>query len=87
MNALLSTEEQEPEAFWFIYPNPAKEELRFGCLKSEGSYQIIDMFGKTVLRGKIANHESIDIKSIPAGAYVIAVQAGATRSLKSFVKQ
>ena len=87
MNALLSTEEQEPEAFWFIYPNPAKEELRFGCLKSEGSYQIIDMFGKTVLRGKIANHESIDIKSIPAGAYVIAVQSGATRSLKSFVRQ
>ncbi len=76
-----------------VYPNPVHEQLYFTSLyirpNQEVNISIINIFGLTVYEKKMRwiNHESIDIKNLPDGFYLLQLVAGNNRFVKSIIKQ
>jgi hypothetical protein len=59
-----------------VYPNPAKENLVFRLKDSYSSIELINSYGKTVLRRNLTNSNYVlDIKDITKGLYVIVIQS------------
>lgn len=72
---------QEMNSFLEIYPNPAKSELHFKTTLSQAAaYQIVDLSGQAVLKGKIdfTSENSLLIEHIKSGIYqlVLTLQDG-----------
>ncbi|MBL7999687.1 MAG: SMP-30/gluconolactonase/LRE family protein [Candidatus Kapabacteria bacterium] len=72
---------------WTISPNPTTSTLRISIPESmlEHTYTVCDYLGSTVLTGKVAHTENVDISALPTGVYYIRLDAPTTTPLK-FVK-
>lgn len=73
---------------WAIYPVPARDKLRISSDKGGAvSYAIFDLTGKKVLEGNILNSNTIDIRSLMKGLYIIELfNKKATLKNKTIVK-
>jgi hypothetical protein len=69
----------------FIYPNPAQDELFISSPSKFMSYVIYDLLGSK-MQSNIFNSK-IDIKSLPQGVYIIALQGGNELVQKMWVKE
>ena len=65
-----------------VFPNPARDEINIILPKESDIYNIemVNLFGKSVLSKKATNQQtginSIDLTSIPSGAYFMRVSSG-----------
>ena len=62
-----------------VYPNPVKHTLYLVGATESTSISVFDMSGKTVLIGK---GESIDVKSISNGMYIISAEGKKVKFIK-----
>jgi hypothetical protein len=84
--ALTSTEEKLTTAVLNVYPNPAVNTLFFSNDVTDGNVNILNLQGATVVSQKI-NNNSVDISSLPAGVYIIAIEKDGVKTVKRFVKK
>lgn len=54
-----------------VYPNPAKNELRWEGNEDFESYEVFNFLGEVVLKGNISTNKLVDISSLPRGVYAI----------------
>ena len=82
---------EEPLSRLHIYPNPVRDliDLEFlGDAPSNMRVQIWDAAGRLLQEQALpANREQIDVQMLPAGFYVLTIQAGEARGWRKFVKQ
>lgn len=73
-----------------VYPNPNNGILFFGGLPAVGNIQarLFNVKGQQVLQKANINQDSnqIEIDQLPAGVYILEIQAGETSSIKKIVK-
>jgi chitodextrinase len=70
-----------------VYPNPVKGDvLNISNLELASEYRIFNMMGQELGKGKIENN-SIFVGSLKAGAYLIEVSNGTSRTTKRFIKE
>ncbi|MBX7241537.1 MAG: fasciclin domain-containing protein, partial [Bacteroidia bacterium] len=65
-------------------PNPSTDYIQVKNF-TEGSFEVIDILGKTVLNGLMQNQQ-IDVTSLPAGSYLIRVAGESSAAQSRFVK-
>jgi len=73
---------------WLVYPNPANDQLHFETNGRETTnYQLIDVTGQTIMKGKVTSGGSIGISHLAPGIYFINLPAesGAT-SVQKIIK-
>jgi hypothetical protein len=68
-----------------IYPNPVKDELNVSGVDVSFSYEIIDLTGRTVARGKSVG--TIGVSELSNGVYLLKLQTEKQQSCVRFVKQ
>lgn len=71
-----------------IYPNPAKDVLRFDCVPVGSKIQIFDLKGSLLQTETMTNDNEINVSALSAGTYIVIItttskEAGA----KKFVKE
>lgn len=86
----LRQREDEILANFSIYPNPSYNDLYLSLdfvINNEIRYTIADMYGKEAQYGKVNGVEkNVDIKSLPAGQYVLKLETSKGVLFRSFVK-
>ncbi len=85
---VLATE--EPLSSLYFYPNPARDFIYFGFrgnIIPDLQFQIWDAAGRLVRDHISPVHQAIDVQTLPAGFYVLAIKAGEARAWQKFVKQ
>ncbi len=85
---VLATE--APLSSLYFYPNPAHDFIYFlfrGDPIPELSFQIWDAAGRLVRDHISPVHQAIEVQTLPAGFYVLAIKAGEARAWQKFVKQ
>jgi hypothetical protein len=83
---VLATEEFENISFT-IYPNPTSETLYIQNLAAPiDSYAILDVTGKIILQGKLAN-ETINVSGLQSGIYFLEISSEGKQVVKKFVKK
>jgi hypothetical protein len=87
MNELLDITSLTAEQGITLYPNPSTDEIRIQQLVSPASYTIYDMFGKIQQKGTTANNQTISLKSLMAGSYLMLIETDGKQLKKSFVKR
>jgi hypothetical protein len=70
----ISTEKRA--ASYYVFPNPAKEELNFSVI---GSYEIFNSFGIVVLKGE-SNYA--EVSGLPSGVYSLSMNGQVMRFIK-----
>jgi hypothetical protein len=66
-----------------IYPNPARKQIIIKAKSAKGRYSIIDIYGKEVGNGLIANEkQAISIAKLSAGVYFIKIDDVMLRFVK-----
>lgn len=70
-----------------IYPNPAKNKLRFDCVPVDSKIQIFDLKGSILQTETMTINREINISALPAGTYIVIIttttkDAGATKFVK-----
>jgi GEVED domain/Secretion system C-terminal sorting domain len=68
-----------------IIPNPAKSQIELRGY--EGPIQIIDGFGRIVLKSEYASNEKINIESLVPGSYFIQMEKGSLPFTKQLIIQ
>ena len=68
-----------------IYPNPVKDELNVSGVDDSFSYEIVDLTGRTVTRGKSAG--TIAVSELSNGVYLLKLQSEKQQACVRFVKQ
>lgn len=60
-----------------LYPNPATDVLKIANANnlSNASFSIVDILGKTVVRSKTLNNDSIDVSNLSSGVYILSVSS------------
>lgn len=61
-----------------IYPNPVKEHL---TVNFDGTLELVDMQGRTVLRRVVTRNESIDLLQLPQGLYTAIINGTKTSKI------
>jgi hypothetical protein len=71
-----------------IFPNPAQDVLNIDANQEITSVEIFDVSGKIIQAYKVAhsNSETIDIRSLSAGEYIVVVTQGFQKISKPFIK-
>jgi hypothetical protein len=72
-----------------VYPNPTKELILITGLSSQQcDYTISNLFGKTLMQGRIlaSTRQEINVAKLPAGIYFIRINSGKSTSSGKFVK-
>jgi Secretion system C-terminal sorting domain len=69
-----------------IYPNPSKNELYINLTQDNITYKIVDMQGKIIRNGFVAN-QYINLEKIPAGTYMLVISANGKIYNRSVVVQ
>jgi hypothetical protein len=74
---------------FFIYPNPAHDNVTVKAPHNISTIRIVDMLGKTVIQQEPVNEKSIqvDTSTLPAGVYFVKVNAGDMQKLIKLIKQ
>ncbi|NEM97364.1 T9SS type A sorting domain-containing protein [Pontibacter burrus] len=74
----------------FVYPNPASSQISFVADANEatGTWRIVDSRGREVQRSKIrtSGPETINIKSLPTGLYILQIESAAGKKSYKFIK-
>jgi hypothetical protein len=74
---------------FIVYPNPANDKLFVRSVQSSGietlSYEIFDMYGRTVSKNTLNDSEAIDLSTISNGVYFIKLSSGKTTSINKFI--
>ena len=68
-----------------VYPNPVKEVLNVSGCGDSFSYEIVDLTGRTVARGKSAG--TIAVSNLSNGVYLLKLQSEKQQACVRFVKQ
>jgi len=69
-----------------VYPNPTEDQLNFQSLE-RGNLSILDLSGRIVLSAVAAKGKNtIDVKSLPSGIYLLRLESEQTASSARFVK-
>ena len=87
MNELLDITSLNTEQGITLYPNPSTDEIRIQQLVSPATYTIYDMFGKVQQNGTASNNQTISLKSLMAGSYLMLIDTDGKQLKKSFVKR
>ena len=70
----------------FIYPNPTKDFISVKSYKNESfAYQIFDISGKLVLKGKAKSDDKINVQCLEKGSYIFWIEIGEKVSV-GFIK-
>jgi len=70
-----------------IYPNPATNYI--AVHDNEGQkldFEIINMYGQTVVKGSVSSDEKINTSHLPAGQYIINITEGPKKVVERFTK-
>lgn len=71
-----------------VYPNPARDQIRVeGSSNGEGTVEIINMLGQTVLTQQLSASQTIDIGNLETGMYVLSIFQGDQSRQTTFVKE
>ncbi len=73
------------EIIYSVYPNPAYDVLHLQGFGSSSSYIIYDASGKAVNKGN--GEEHINLRALPAGAYIIKVKNNEVEKTFKFIKK
>ena len=73
------------EITYSVYPNPAHDILQLQGFSSSPSYIIYDASGKAVNKGN--GEEDINLRALPAGAYIIKVKNNEVEKTFKFIKK
>ncbi|MEM9545748.1 MAG: M4 family metallopeptidase [Bacteroidota bacterium] len=89
---IADVEEELPETYFQISPNPASETLQITISSSADqwtSIRIVDMMGRTVYNTarQLQSDTSLDVSPLPAGQYVLTILTKEGSSSKVFVKR
>ena len=84
---LASVIDNQIEASWSIYPNPAQNELNIVLNEDVDHIEIVDILGKTVLNISLENNisQNIDVSSLQNGIYFVKTYFGKKISSKKFI--
>ncbi|UMY67133.1 MULTISPECIES: FG-GAP-like repeat-containing protein [unclassified Flavobacterium] len=85
----LSTQNPLVDGF-SMYPNPVTDQLRFTTKSGATitSAQIVDMGGKTIAKHPVVTDNTIDVRQLATGAYIVTVEDGNGHSIaRRFVKK
>ena len=66
-----------------IFPNPTKREITFS--QAIEKVEVIDLIGKTIFT--FTNAKTINIESLPSGAYYLRLTNEEIQSFRKFIKQ
>ena len=71
----LFTEEQKIEVSNYIkiYPNPTSERFCISGLTGVASLKLIDINGKIILIKQVTNNESVLVKNLLKGVYIVKI--------------
>lgn len=69
----LTSRSESADTRTMVYPNPTQEILFVSGTKKDDEYKVYDIYGRTVLSGKMSNH-SILVKGLPSGAYFLGIE-------------
>jgi Ice-binding-like/Secretion system C-terminal sorting domain len=67
---------------FFLYPNPALEQVFIQNITEGQDFKINDLLGKTVMSGKINDANALNISALQAGFYFITIQSTNIKFLK-----
>ncbi len=84
----VSQKEEVYAGDWFLYPNPANDEVRFGGEDSKHrlTVTIWDMSGRMAVQSYTYLHQPVSIRDLPAGLYQVEVQDGQTTRRFKLIK-
>ncbi|SFN12011.1 delta-60 repeat domain-containing protein/Por secretion system C-terminal sorting domain-containing protein [Chryseobacterium oleae] len=71
--------------FLNIYPNPAKDVINFNentLVKANEVYNIYDLTGKEVLKGKVNESMKINVSYLPKGVYILKIKEQSIKFIK-----
>lgn len=68
-----------------VYPNPSEDILYFNTEDMNNIYAVFNLIGEKVQEGLAEN--SINIRDLPNGVYVLQLQSGSTNFLAKFIKK
>lgn len=72
-----------------VYPNPSSDFLKIKGVKNTGEkviYTILDIYGRRVKSSVVPNNQTIDVKSLPKGNYVIVIKQGMDKKSIKWIK-
>ncbi|MCC3159471.1 T9SS type A sorting domain-containing protein [Hymenobacter sp. 15J16-1T3B] len=69
---------------WQPSPNPATDWL--SCGNASGEYRILDAAGRTVLTGRLAAGQRIDVRRLRNGNHTLELRTGTLRTTRTFLK-
>ncbi|WP_048504622.1 S8 family peptidase [Chryseobacterium angstadtii] len=70
-----------------IYPNPTTSDIAIHSNDSKNlDFEIINMQGRTVIKGSALSDEKINTSNLPAGQYIINITEGQRRVVEKFTK-
>lgn len=70
-----------------VYPNPATDLLTIRAGNADAvSYNVLDLSGRSILNGNMAQISSIDVSSLSAGSYLIQVTTELGNAMQQFMK-
>jgi len=72
-----------------IYPNPAQSEINFKTninLNDNANYSIIDISGKVVINGIVAN-KKVDVSNLTTGLYFVSLDVNGIKQTLKFIKK
>jgi beta-glucanase (GH16 family)/SOS-response transcriptional repressor LexA len=85
--AKLGSFDEEVQEISGIYPNPASDFIKLPSGTNHASVILFDSFGREVLNGDYSEHEVIDLRSLPAGIYIVKVNEGEMIYTQRIVKK
>lgn len=69
-----------------IYPNPVVDQLNIKGISSHTKYKILDLSGKMLSQGEV-NNNTLDLKYLPKGIYLIQIEDGDNVCSKKIIKK
>ena len=80
----LSTNKNEINTSFSVYPNPASSFIAVTGLKQETAYEVINVLGAKVLEGVLSKTTKIEIETLTKGMYFLKLDSG---TLLKFLKK
>ena len=65
-----------------IFPNPVSDSFRIGGITENSELTISDLSGRIVLKRTIAPDETISVRHLPRGVYIVALDSSFVKLLK-----
>lgn len=70
-----------------LFPNPTNQQIKIDGLMEYSEYNVVDLSGKTLLKGAISNQTPIQVGGLPLGLYFIQIKNSKQLSTIKFIKQ